>query len=76
MVNNNINDNALLQEWQVNDKGSSVQGWQLDNKFDNNDKFDNNKCKVCLLLRRYGWVGHMLDQILNHIIISLMTMIL
>ena len=46
------------------------------NKSDNNDKFDNNGDKVCLLLRKWGWLGHMLDYVLNHIIIDLVTIAL
>ena len=42
-----------------------------------NDKSDNNKDKVYLLLRRWVLVGHMLDHILDHmleqIIIGLVT---
>ena len=47
---------------------------------DDNDKFNNNEDKVCLLLRRWGLVGHILDHVLDHVldhmIISLMTMAL
>ena len=42
-----------------------------DDKSDNNDKFDNNEDKVCSLLKRWGWVGHVLDHVLDHMIIGL-----
>ena len=39
-----------------------------------NDKSDNNENKVCLLLKRWGLVSHilnyMLDQILDHMLAS------
>ena len=47
-----------------------------DNKYDNNDESDNNEDKVCSLLKRWGWVGHVLNYILYHIIIDLVIMIL
>ena len=49
-ANNNNNDNALLQKWQVNKDGGLLQGWQIDD-----DKSNNNKDKVCLLLKRWVW---------------------
>ena len=42
-------------------------------KSDNNNEFDNNEDKVCLLLREWGWVGHLLDHVLNQMIIGLIT---
>ena len=50
----------------------------------NNDKCDNNKDKVCLLLRRWGLVDqilnhvldHMLDHMLDYMLIRLVTMAL
>ena len=45
-------------------------------KSDNNNKSDNNKDKVYLLLRRWGWVGHVLDHMLDYMIIGLMTIAL
>ena len=46
-------------------------------KSGNDDKSDNNKDKVCLLLKRWGLIGHMLDHVLDHVfdhmIIRLMT---
>ena len=62
-VNNYNNDNALLQEWQVNDDSGLLQV---------NGNFDNNKNKSCLLPMRIVLVGyvldHMLDYVLNHIL--------
>ena len=49
-INNNNNDNALLEKWRVNNNSDLRQGWQV-----NDDKFNNNKDKVCLLLRKWGW---------------------
>ena len=40
------------------------------NKSDNNDKSNNNKDKFCLLVKKWGWVGHVLDHMLDHIIIG------
>ena len=37
------------------------------------DESDNNEDKICLLLKSWGLVGHILDQILNHMIISFVT---
>ena len=57
----------------------SVDRYESDNdddEFDHNDKSDNNEDKVCLLLRRWVWLGHVLDQMLNHMIIGLVTMVL
>ena len=34
----------------------------------NDDKFDNNEDKICLLLRRWDLVSHMLDYILDHVL--------
>ena len=45
-------------------------------KSSNDDKFNNNKDKVDLLLSRWSLVGYMLDHILDHIIIDLITMAL
>ena len=49
-------------------------------KSGNNDESDNNEDNVCLFLRRWGLVGHMLDHlldyVLNHMIIALVTKIL
>ena len=45
-----------------------------DDESDNNNKSDNNKDKIYLLLKRWGWVGHVLDHVLDHIIIGLVTM--
>ena len=60
-VNNNNNDNAaLLQKWQINDDGGLL---QVD------DNFDNNENKIYLLLIRIRLVGHMLD----HVIIGFVT---
>ena len=33
-----------------------------------NDKFDNNKDKVCLLLKRWGLVSHILDYMLDYML--------
>ena len=49
-IDDNNNDNALLQKWQVNNDGSLLQKWQVDD-----DKLDNNKDKVYLLLKRWVW---------------------
>ena len=35
---------------------------------DNDNKSDNNEDKICLLLRRWDLVGHMLDHILDHVL--------
>ena len=43
------------------------------NKSDNNDKSNNNEDKVCSLLKRWGWVDYMLDHVLDHMIIGLVT---
>ena len=43
------------------------------NKYDINDKSDNNENKICLLLKRWVWVGHILDHVLDQIIIGLVT---
>ena len=37
------------------------------------DKSNNNEDKVCLLLRRWGLVGHVLNHVLDHMIIGLVT---
>ena len=47
-----------------------------DDKSDNNDEFDNNEDKVCLFLRRWGWMGYMLDHVLDYMILGLVTMVL
>ena len=47
-----------------------------DDKSENNDKSDNNEDKVYLLLRRWDWVSHVLDHVLDFMIIGLMTMVL
>ena len=39
----------------------------------NNDKSDNNEDKICLLLRRWGWGGHVLDHVLDHMFIGFVT---
>ena len=33
-----------------------------------NDKSDNNEDKICLLLKRWDLVNHLLDHILNHVL--------
>ena len=39
----------------------------------NDDKFDNNKNKVYLLLRRWGLISDVLDHVLDHMIIAFVT---
>ena len=34
----------------------------------NNDESDNNKDKVCLLSRKWGLMGHVLDHILDYVL--------
>ena len=43
------------------------------NESDNRDKSDNNEDKICSLLRRWVWVGHILDHVLDHMIIDFVT---
>ena len=40
------------------------------------DEFNNNKDKICLLLIKMRLVGYMLNHMLDYIIISLMTTML
>ena len=42
-------------------------------KSGDDNKSDNNKDKVFLLLRKWGLVCHVLDHVLDHIIIGLVT---
>ena len=35
---------------------------------DDNDNCDNNKDKICFLLKRWGLVNHVLDHMLDHIL--------
>ena len=44
-----------------------------DDKSHNNDQSNNNEDKVFLLLRRWVWVGHMLDHVLDCMIIGFVT---
>ena len=45
-------------------------------KSNNNDKSHNNEDKICLLLKKWGWVSHVLDYMLDYIIIGLVTTVL
>ena len=47
-----------------------------EDKSNHNDWSNTNEDKVCLLLRRWGWVGHVLDHVLDEMIISLVIMAL
>ena len=73
-INNSNNNNALLQEWQVNDDGGL---WQVNNDSGfwqvKDDKSNNNENKVYLLLIRMKMMSHILDNILDHIIVSFVT---
>ena len=44
-----------------------------DDEADNSDNFNNNENKICLLLGRSSWINHMLDHVLDYIIIGLVT---
>ena len=68
MVDDNNNDNTLLQEWEVNNKGTLSQA--------NDDKSDNHQANVYLLLIKMKLVGHVLNYILDHIFVGLVTTIL
>ena len=46
-------------------------------KSDNNDyKSDNNEDKVCLLLTRWGLVGHVFDYMLDHMLDHMLNLML
>ena len=42
-------------------------------KSDNNEESNNNEDEVCLHLKRWGWVSHLLNHVLDHMIIGLLT---
>ena len=41
-----------------------------------NDESYNNEDKLCLLLKRWGLIVHVLDYVLDHMIIGLVTTVL